>query len=748
MTMKKDSNPKGKKYGIRQNQLFGPWGVGSILPCPDGSSVMIAGLDAFPSSNGRMCNVFDKRLSRYIGVKRLLAPPIGAETVPAVRFPHWLYCPSCRTMYFCKNKQQAIPYCTSESCREKHIKLVPERFIVVCPKGHIDDLPIIEWVHRGKVQNPQGHVMKRVTKGGSPSLGDIEYKCVTCGISRSLKGITSPSALEDCGYSCKGAMPWLDEIGSPCDADPKTLAVVQRGGTNVWYSDVVSSIYIPEAVDRELSEFIQKNYEKLAKYAGRGEEQLDEFIEDSLVEKCKYSAAEIKAAFLDELNGDQTDDQSEADYREAEFKTLKQASESSRQKGTFEGKAISSEEYASSLIREAVESITLVSTLKETKALVGFSRLYPDSNEGKSFRERRKMLSLEQPLDWTLGMQATGEGIFLSFRKEALAKWASSREAKRRFAKIKRNFDRSNMERGRDVKELNPLYVLIHTLSHILMLGLTKECGYSTASVKERVYCDKFLSKDDRHEDMLGLLIYTASDDSEGSLGGLVRSGRPGRFESIFDSSLQNACWCSSDPVCIESPGQGPGSCNLAACYSCALVPETSCETGNRLLDRALLVGTLQSPGIGLLGNILRAGAIPTEIADTVEAAPDTPQDYTVSFGDCYDLSDEGFSGACEFALYDAEGDEMEFLEKLGLRGDELQLEKPVADALFARGEARAYASLTWQKSKTALLLRNAAEEFCEAFGDDYARSSSWRIITIDDIESHEELISTIEGRD
>lgn len=90
---------------------------------------------------------------------------------------------------------------------------------------------------------------------------------------------------------------------------------------------------------------------------------------------------------------------------------------------------------------------------------------------------------------------------------------------------------------------------------------------------------------------MLGLLVYTASGDSEGSLDGLVRMGEPGNLEGVIWRALEDATWCSSDPVCAQSEGQGPDSCNLAACHNCALLPETCCENGNRLLDRLLVVG-------------------------------------------------------------------------------------------------------------------------------------------------------------
>ena len=129
---------------------------------------------------------------------------------------------------------------------------------------------------------------------------------------------------------------------------------------------------------------------------------------------------------------------------------------------------------------------------------------------------------------------------------------------------------------------------------------LSFECGYGTSSIRERIYCGKF----DDSFGMCGVLIYTASGDSDGSLGGLVRQGEPGRIEDTIISALKNALWCSSDPVCMQSPGQGTDSCNLAACHNCTLLPETCCELGNRFLDRGITVGTFEDPLIGYFSQI------------------------------------------------------------------------------------------------------------------------------------------------
>jgi hypothetical protein len=123
------------------------------------------------------------------------------------------------------------------------------------------------------------------------------------------------------------------------------------------------------------------------------------------------------------------------------------------------------------------------------------------------------------------------------------------------------------------------------------MRQLAFSCGYSAASLRERVYASAGPSPE------AGLLIYTAAGDSEGTLGGLVRQGQAPRLARTLLTSLECAAWCSSDPLCRESPGQGLGSMNLAACHGCSLVAETSCERGNLLLDRVMIVGDEKTPG-------------------------------------------------------------------------------------------------------------------------------------------------------
>ena len=92
---------------------------------------------------------------------------------------------------------------------------------------------------------------------------------------------------------------------------------------------------------------------------------------------------------------------------------------------------------------------------------------------------------------------------------------------------------------------------------------------------------------------MAGLLIYTASSDSEGSLGGLVDQATPDRFGAVLQDALSDVELCAQDPLCGAGEISGAAGLNGAACHACLLLAETSCETSNRFLDRAVLVETL-----------------------------------------------------------------------------------------------------------------------------------------------------------
>jgi hypothetical protein len=192
-----------------------------------------------------------------------------------------------------------------------------------------------------------------------------------------------------------------------------------------------------------------------------------------------------------------------------------------------------------------------------------------------------------------------GEGIFFTLNEKAVERWLAHGEARIRYDEINRRVSHIYARSGRTPRMLSPRFFLLHTLAHVLIRRLSYECGYGSSSLRERLYC----SEDPAHR-MSGVLIYTAAGDSEGTMGGLVRQGKPGHLERMLIGALEDSLWCSSDPLCVESHGQGIDSLNRAACHACCLLPETSCEEGNRFLDRIALVGRSDNRPLGFFGTL------------------------------------------------------------------------------------------------------------------------------------------------
>jgi len=199
-----------------------------------------------------------------------------------------------------------------------------------------------------------------------------------------------------------------------------------------------------------------------------------------------------------------------------------------------------------------------------------------------------------EEVKWLPAIEVFGEGIFLKFNDTLIDKWAKNemRSVKRM---IKRYSQVTKERRPLDTpRSISPSFIMMHTFAHLLIKRLCFSCGYGSSSLRERIYFS-----DKEHNKMNGILIYTSSGDSEGSLGGLVRQGTELNLARIVSEAMEEASWCSADPVCSDigqSSGQGPDNINGSACHNCCLLPETSCEEFNMLLDRSCVKGVLGDP--------------------------------------------------------------------------------------------------------------------------------------------------------
>ena len=601
------------KRPVRRGQLISPWGVGAMIDFPRDESLMTAGLEAWPFASEDCpaeIKVTEERLQKRLGVTHFRLPPEYRDPgsgvqhpnlmVPFIRFPQWHYCPKCGSMeklsVFGGRQQCKGPnYSSGMSCYSTLARrrpwLIPVRFVAICGRGHIEDFPFMEWVHRGGSFSDTCKLRLRAGRSAS-TLSGIVISC-SCGCTRSMATAFNPDSLGGIRY-CGGHRPWLGEVEDESTPCGHQLRVVQRGASNVYFPEVRSSIYLPQwekTLDRRLVDILEKHWTYLT--GGLVNGKLDSNRFEAIAELYKIDTEKLLNATAKRLEDSYSDILQQTDseelYRKSEYDAILSGLGGDNQDFFVTNKNV--KQYGSAI--NNFRSISLIHKLRETRALVGFSRLLPE--DGRSLQDKKSDLALSSSIDWLPAIVVRGEGIFFEFDYNKLKQWAQRKDVVDRASVLIENFNRARRNRGQSERALNPHFILLHTFAHVLINQLSFECGYGSSAIRERIYCNT----EDPDLSMNGILVYTASGDSEGSLGGLVRQGNPGNLESIVVSSLHSAQWCSSDPVCMQSRGQGPDSCNLAACHSCALLPETCCEEGNRLLDRALIVGTLERPEIG-----------------------------------------------------------------------------------------------------------------------------------------------------
>ena len=636
---------------MRRAQLVSPFGVGAMSVLVNGTSVITAGLDHWYKVDDvstlaiEEYQEHDWRLEARLRVKEFRLPPdyryqsAGTDlrnvklTVPVLRFPRWCFCMYCKRLKLSTLTMQQDEVCPDKEHADRQYKprMSQVPFIAICPRGHLDDFPFDKWAHRSNDPSCNG-VLRLESRGG----GGLEGQVVTCGVvkgkvvdgcgmQRSLRGITGSRRDARDGqehttltdqlsgpndpYYCAGARPWLAELGGHC-GEPIRGAL--RAAGNVYFPKVESSIYLPRqagAVSSDLHDLIRRpNVGPVMRvlHSAFGAAVTVGQIRAALPQELFAPIAdeELLAGFRDLLGvgeappeaGDDGDSElltGDDEWRHPEYTLLRETPKDDYLTASDPSIDVGLQPY--------LGRVRSVEVLRETRALRGFTRVRDDIlklSVGKSLLRRR---SLPPEHDWLPAYVVKGEGIYFELDQSRLAAWESRAEVQVRAQKITDHYGAVASQRGLQNRALTPRFVLLHTLGHLLINELVFACGYSSASLRERLYVSSTAERD-----MAGLLIYTAAGDSEGTMGGLVRMARPEHLRSVFASAINDARWCSTDPVCMDAgeKGQGPDSCNLAACHGCALLPETSCEEFNRFLDRGLVVGTFAEPGLGFFSEL------------------------------------------------------------------------------------------------------------------------------------------------
>lgn len=617
----KRKQPRRAHAQLRQSQVVTTFGPGALLDLPD-HAVIVAGLEQWgdpireeayrPIVEARL----QERVSRALGGAkvRMYAPPVDPERedgrgatagVRAIVFPEWFVSqldesprPEVRSRRLLRRGDLVKGKYFGPD--KKKYPVVPVRFLQACVAGHISDL---DW--HGFAHEYQGQCRRALwldERGSTGDLGDIAVRC-ECGAAprRLSTALTKPGRPSPLGL-CRGERPWLGPYArEDCrDADDKQRQnrFLIRHASNAYFPQNLSVIAIPDA-DLAVRDAVDLVWEDYLLYV--------ESLEDLVRDRRKARVASALEGFTDEQVWSEIQRRKRASAGgPREEKSLKQAEvetllsprdsigEDTPDADFYATRAPLDERRAGPM--KSVARVVLVHRLREVTAQVGFTRFeapFTDVDGELALNVVRAALARE--ITWVPAVENRGEGVFLSLDPAVLERWEKRPEVAKRGDALVQGFDAwLAAHPGTKAKFPGLRYVMLHTLSHMVMTAVALECGYAASSIRERVYATDSGS---------GILLYTGTPDAEGTLGGLVAVGRD--LEAHLRAALDYGRLCSNDPICAQhrpDNRQEERFLHGAACHGCLLIAEPSCERRNEFLDRALVVATVENLSAELFG--------------------------------------------------------------------------------------------------------------------------------------------------
>jgi hypothetical protein len=508
---------------------------------------------------------------------------ISGNYLPAVLFPTYAVCKNCGLLHNNPWRKQNKTFNDEVLCEKCKKKLEQVTWCVVNEKGYLDDVPWHHICHLNSKNDCRVRFDKVYLKLDTDRNGRRIIQCTECKCSNFYENIKQ--------NIINRQQPWIYDESPKLDEDDK-VEILEVNNPGVYLPERVNALTIPPESESSNISVIGRllNNDKLCREIssikipiireGEIRTVATEFrcsveeIEDALKKinegypfyKENITVVELffdeYKAFLTPLNNVAEGASFVTDHKTEQWHELEKSN-------------LPAELFA---IVKMVDKQIIAKRLREIQVFKGFYRcnqensknLVPPDIIGQS--------------DWLPAIELFGEGLFFTVDEIILSKWEKIPGVEKRAKEIEKRYEEHGIKISQDIV-ITPRFLLLHTLSHLLIRELESIAGYPAASLKERIYCS-------RDRKMAGILVYTAVPDIVGSLGGIIESAEPKEFLKLMDGVFKHAQWCSLDPVCTEHEGQGPGWLNRAACHACSLIPEPSCQYANVFLDRVFIKGS------------------------------------------------------------------------------------------------------------------------------------------------------------
>lgn len=562
---------------------------------------------------------------------RLRLPPecVSDPATPAVgitvgRFPKWFMClnTDCRSIVSLKALEKpALRRHVCQHTKAASHPVVAIRFVSACMAGHVQDIDWQWFVHRerlgeelggrrawcsrvmgaNRANDPLGEEwtanLTMYQVGTSGDLADVIVSCRSCGRQRGLQDLAQKGLLG----TCSGSRPWLGwNAWQECKETAKLLT---RTASNAYFPNQVSVLSIPDP-SLDLRRAVELVWDFIRVAVAETISVFRQLPNVSVALK-PFSDPDVVAELDRRRLGLPVPT---GPIRETEWRALMAATPEAPGDHPGPDERWFAKRMERSDLPPFLDRIVLVKHLTEVRGQVGFTRIEPTPGDAEGeYKLDPRTAPLAQYADWIPAVEILGEGVFLAFNGPFLDRWADGRAnpaVGRRAAQFVRGFLELNASRSRPIPFSGVRLVMLHTLSHLLINSISLECGYAASSIRERLYCATETKDGVERTLRAGILLYTGSPGSEGTLGGLVEVGR--NILHHLRRAAEMALLCSNDPVCSQhSPDDQEGRYREgAACHGCVLIGEPSCERMNQDLDRSLVVPTVGGEaGAAFLGD-------------------------------------------------------------------------------------------------------------------------------------------------
>jgi len=587
---------------VRRSQVITTWGPGALLDLPS-HSVIVGGLETWPKA-ADLEEIVEPRLAGKLQAAtsvpnpKLYGPPADSSApweatlgIGVYRFPLWFVVQEEDGEGRERSRRLVHRKALDDKGRYDGRQVVPTRFVRACQRGHVDDLDWWSFVHGP--DDPCKRQLWLDERGTGGDLGDLSVRCA-CGQQRGMHEAADPD-LNALG-GCSGKRPWLGpHAGEPCGMPSRLLI---RTATNSYFPQVVSVLSLPQR-ESAVEDVVRQLWDRLQIADDANALAVLKKLPGLTTSLAPFSDAEILEAVKAIKMGTSDERPVKLVELEAILAVPEGYSDDVPIDRDFHARRLPPGVWRRSARSEPVESVIQVHRLREVLALAGFTRfeaVTPDIDGEYDTDVQLGQLALEP--QWFPAVENRGEGIFVQLNGGAVAAWLKREPVKERLNLLAEGHDKWLERRKRKRAFPGGPYILLHTLSHLLLQSLSMRCGYPASSIRERIYADSAGGH-------YGILLYTGSPDAEGTLGGLVQEAR--NIEQHLEQALRQGALCSNDPVCAQYlPGESLEERWLhgAACHGCTLVAETSCEMRNDYLDRALVVPVLGVPDAAFFDSV------------------------------------------------------------------------------------------------------------------------------------------------